>query len=296
MRIGITGGTGNISLYITRRLVAKGHEVVIFNRSGGTVAGAKTAVVDRKDEERFVAKVRSERLDVGIEMLVYTEADAELTMRAFAGVHHLIHCSSGASYGFPLPIPVTEETVCRAEQSYGKNKRLADALFLRAYHNDGFPVTIMKPNVTYGFKFARALPGQLSRGWLRRLIEGKPIVVVGDGDQLHHFNHSDDCAKGFVACVGNERAVGQVFNNCSTQAYTWRQWHETVMKIIGTHVPIVGIPRGRSSQPFRTRTSPRGEKLVVSHGRLQRKAQAHKQWVLPRVYARIRPPGYSEPL
>ena len=243
MRVGITGGTGNISLYITRRLVALGHEVVIFNRSGGEVEGARTVVVDRNDVEMFVEAVQSERLDVGIEMIVFTEDDAELTIRAFAGVKQLIHCSTGATYGFPLPIPVTEETPCRAEQRYGKNKRLADACFLRAYHTKGFPVTIIKPNVTYGFKFTHSLPGQLSRGWLRRLIDGKPIVVVGDGEHLHHFNHADDSAKGFVACVGNSRAIGQTFNNCATQAYTWREWHKTVMDILGRTVPIVGIPR-----------------------------------------------------
>jgi nucleoside-diphosphate-sugar epimerase len=176
-------------------------------------------------------------------MIVYTEAEAEVTIRAFSGVRQLIHCSTGATYGFPLPLPVTEEVPCRAEQQYGRQKREADARFLRAYHSDGFPVTIIKPNITYGHRWTHRLPSQLTWNWLRRVVDGKPIVVVGDGDQIHHFQHADDSASGFAGSVGNDRTIGQVFNNCGTQACTWREFHQTVMRIIGRSVPIVGIPR-----------------------------------------------------
>lgn len=255
MKIGITGGAGNISLYITQRLVAQGHNVVLFNRSGTELTGTRTVRVDRKDTRAFADAVQNEKLDVGIDMIIYNAEEAEVSLKAFSGVQQLIHCSTGATYGFPLPVPVTEETPCRAEQPYGKNKHLADARLLRAFYEDGFPVTIIKPNVTYGFKFTHSLPGQLGRSWLRRLVDGKPICVVGDGNHLHHFNHADDSAKGFVSCVGNDSAIGQVFNNCSTQAYTWREWHETVMRILGKTVPLVGIPKDdlltlSQSEPF----------------------------------------------
>ena len=242
MRIGITGGAGNISLYITRRLVAAGHDVVIFNRSGTVVPGAQTIVVDRSDTNRFADTVQAQHLDVGIDMIVFTAAQAEESVRAFEGVRQLIHCSTGATYGFPLPIPVTEEAPLLAEQHYGKNKREADAVFLRAHHADGFPVTILKPNITYGHRWTHRLPSQLGFNPLRRILDGKPILVVGDGDQLHHFHHADDSAKAFVGCVGNEATIGQIFNNTGTRGYTWREMHETTMRVLGRSVPIVGIP------------------------------------------------------
>lgn len=243
MRIGITGGTGNISTYITRRLLAKGHEVVLFNRSGKGPEGTRVVQVDKTDKEAFIEAVRSSKLDAGIEMIVFTAAEAEVSLRAFEGVSHLIHCSTGATYGFPLPIPVTEESPCRATQPYGKNKTEADAVFMRAWWNDGFPVTILKPNITYGFKWANSLPGQLPGSWLRRVVDGKQIITVGDGNQLHHFLYADDSARGFVGCIENEKTIGQIFNICATETYTWRIFYETVMKVIGRSVPIVGIPR-----------------------------------------------------
>jgi nucleoside-diphosphate-sugar epimerase len=243
MRIGITGGTGNISTYITRRLVTAGHDVVLFNRSGVGPDGTRVVRVDRKETEAFVDAVRSQGLDVGIEMIVYTAAEAEVTLRAFEGVKQLIHCSTGSTYGFPLPIPSAEETPCRATQEYGKNKNEADSVFLRAYWNNRFPITILKPNVTYGFKWVTGFPGQLPGSWLRRIIDGKPVVTVGDGDQIHHFLHADDSASGFVGCIGKSSTIGQVFNINATQAYTWRMLFEKAMDVLGRTVQIVGVPR-----------------------------------------------------
>jgi nucleoside-diphosphate-sugar epimerase len=243
MRIGITGGNGNISRYISNRLVAAGHEVVAFNRSGVVPDGVRAVLVDRTDTEAFVEAVQSQKLDVGIDMIVFTAADAEVTVRAFGGVKQLIHCSTGATYGFPLPMPVTEEEPCTATGAYGKNKNEADAYFLRCWSNDRFPVTILKPNITYGFRWANEFPGQMPGSWIRRLVDGKPIVTVGDGDQIHHFLYADDSASGFVGCIGNDKTIGQMFNICATRTYTWRMFYETVMDILGLRVPIVGIPR-----------------------------------------------------
>lgn len=243
MKVGVTGGTGNISGYITARLVAAGHEVVLFNRSGSQPAGTRAVCVDRADREAFIAAVRKERLEVGIDMICFNADDARVALEAFAGVRQLIHCSTGATYGFPLPLPLTEEVPCRAVDDYGRLKHEADSVLLRAHAEAGFPVTILKPNGTYGTGWTHWFPGQLPGSWLRRAVDGRPIAVVGDGDQIHHFLHSDDSARGFVGCVGNERTIGQVFNICSTVPYTWREFHETILRLLGLDVPVVGIPR-----------------------------------------------------
>jgi len=243
LKIGITGGTGNISAYITRRLVAAGHEVVLFNRSGRAPEGATAVRVDRGERDAFIEAVRGARLQVGIDMLCFNAEDARTSLEAFTGVEQFLHCSTGGTYGFPLPLPITEELPCLATDPYAKQKHEADTVFLEAFHRDRFPVTILKPNGTYGEGWRHWLPGQLPGSWLRRVVDGKPIVVVGDGDQIHHFLHSDDSACGFVHCIGNPRTIGQVFNLCSIVPTTWRQFHEATMRVLEREVPIVGIDR-----------------------------------------------------
>ncbi len=243
MTIAITGGTGNISGPITQRLIDLGHEVVLFNRSGQAPEGARAVAVDRSETEAFVSAVQKVAPEIGIDMICFNATEAGVSLRAFAGVRQLIHCSTGGTYGYPLPLPMSEELPGRASDPYGAQKHAADQVFLRAWQQEGFPVTILKPNGTYGEGWRHWLPGQLPGSWLRRVVDGKPVVVVGDGDQIHHFLHSDDAARGFVGCIGNERTIGQVFNICSVVPTTWREFHETVMRVLGREVSIVGVPR-----------------------------------------------------
>jgi dTDP-glucose 4,6-dehydratase/UDP-glucose 4-epimerase len=48
--------------------------------------------------------------------------------------------------------------------------------------------------------------------WVRRLIEGKPITIFGDGEQLRDFNYVDDCVDALLLAAGDPRADGRVFN------------------------------------------------------------------------------------
>jgi len=86
LNIGITGGTGNISAYITRRLVAVGHEVVLFNRSGRAPEGATAVRVDRGERDAFIEAVRGARLQVGIDMLCFNAEDARTSLEAFKSI------------------------------------------------------------------------------------------------------------------------------------------------------------------------------------------------------------------
>ncbi|MFA6292038.1 MAG: NAD-dependent epimerase/dehydratase family protein, partial [Victivallales bacterium] len=69
MKIGIVGGTGNISESIVRLLLAQGHEVVCVNRgmSGSVPAeGVRSIKMDRKDCGNFEKAMQSERFDAAI--------------------------------------------------------------------------------------------------------------------------------------------------------------------------------------------------------------------------------------
>jgi nucleoside-diphosphate-sugar epimerase len=245
MKVGITGGTGNISTAVAHALVTARHEVVCFNRSGKAPEGARAVAVDRDHADSYVAAIRGERLEAAIDMITFDAAQAEVSLRAFTGVGHLVHCSSGATYGFPLDrLPITEETPCRAGDAYGAAKHAADRVMMQAsLGGGGPPVTIIKPNTVLGSSYGRSLPGQLPGNWLRRIVDGKPVVVVGDGEAIHHFLDSEDAARAFVGCLGQPRCFGQVINLCGTIPVTWRDYHEAAMRVIRREVPIVGVPR-----------------------------------------------------
>lgn len=245
MRICVVGGTGNISTSFVTRLLALGHEVTCFNRgqSGPPPEGAAVITGDRADRPAFERTIQAQRFDAAIDMFCFDREAAESSIRAFRGVGHFIQCSTVCTYGVQYDwLPATEDHPLRPIVAYGRNKVEADRAFMRAYYEEGFPITIIKPSTTYGPKIA---PRQLAwedLSWIDRIRKGKPVVVCGDGKALHQFLHVDDAALCFAHIVGRTHTIGQTYNMMRRGFTTWEDYHRTAMQVLGREVELVGIP------------------------------------------------------
>ena len=245
MRVVVIGGTGNISRSIVRLLLKHGHDVTCYNRgiTQPQEEGVRHIVGDRSNYEDFIATMQKEKFDAAIDMKCYTAADAESDVRAFEGVKHFVFCSTTCVYGVDYDwLPCTEDHPLRAFTDYGKGKIAAEQVFMRAYHNTGFPVTILRPSTTYGNKLGllRQIGGGFS--WLDRIRKGKPILVSGDGKAIHQFLHVDDAALGFVGAMERDNCIGQAYNLVRDDYYQFDVYHRTAMEVIGREVEMVGLP------------------------------------------------------
>jgi len=245
MRVVVIGGTGNISKSIVRVLLERGHDVTCFNRgtSGALPDGVRHIKGDRLDREAFEKTMQKEKFDAAIDMLCYNAEDAESDVRAFTGIGHFVFCSTTCTYGVDYDwMPLTEDHPQRAFTPYGKNKIAAEKVFLKAYHTNGFPVTIIRPSTTYGDKLGLLRQIAFDFSWLDRIRKGKPILVSGDGKAIHQFLHVDDAAYGFVGAMERQRCIGQAYNLVRDDYVQFDQYHRTAMEIIGKEVPMVGLP------------------------------------------------------
>lgn len=245
MRVLIVGGTGNISTSIVQLLLDHEHDVTCFNRGerGTLPERVRHIQGDRNDREAFEKAMRKDRFDAAIDMICFNAEDAASSVRAFRGVKHFLQCSTVCTYGIDYDwLPVTEDHPMRPITDYGRNKKAADDVYLRAYNDQGFPVTIVKPSTTYGPQLG--LNRQIARefSWLDRIRKGKPILVCGDGKAVHQFMHVDDAANGFVGLLGKEAALGQTYNLVNRGFISWEDHHRTVMKVLGREVELIGIP------------------------------------------------------
>ena len=245
MKIGIVGGTGNISTSIVRLLVRQGHRVVCFNRGrqGKSPARVQTVICDRADRAAFEAAVKDQHLDAAIDMICFNREEALSSIRAFEGVAHVVHCSTVCTYGVAYDwMPVSEDHPLRPAIDYGRNKVVADSTFMEAYHRDGFPVTIIRPSTTYGPKLGleRQLAGELS--WIDRIRKGKAIVICGDGSAIHQWLHVDDAALCFAHVLGKSHCIGQTYNMVKLGFFRWVDHHRTAMRVLGREVDLVGVP------------------------------------------------------
>jgi nucleoside-diphosphate-sugar epimerase len=103
------------------------------------------------------------------------------------------------------------------------------------YRTQGFPVTIIRPSHTYGdTSIPLALHG--SKGGyqvIKRIMEGKPVIVHGDGLTWWTLTHNTDFAKAFTGIMGNVHAIGEAFHITSDESLTWNTIHEIIADALG---------------------------------------------------------------
>lgn len=245
MKVCVIGGTGNISTSIVRLLVELGHEVVCFNRghSGPVQAGARLIRGDRHDHPAFEQTMQAEKFEAAIDMMCFNREDAASALRAFRGVGVFVHCSTVCTYGIRYDwLPATEDHPLRPNTDYGRDKAAADAVYLEAYHREGFPIVILKPSTTYGPQQGLVRQIAWDFAWLDRIRQGKPIVVCGDGNALHQHLHVEDAAPAFAGALSQPRCIGQTYNVVNRGCITWADYHRTAMRVLGREVELVGVP------------------------------------------------------
>jgi len=250
MKVLILGGTGVISREIVRQLLAKGHEVAVFNRGSKALPFAgdvERLVGDRMRRDEFETAMQRTRYDAVIDMICFTPDDARSTARAFGGnAGHIIVTSSIAAYKRPYrSVPTVEAMETPWDDpvfSYAFNKAEMEKPLWTSIKQDKLPITIVRPSLTYG-------PGAVNIGVLRqnfgivdRIRRGKPLVMFGDGSTSWNFTFVPDLAKGFVAIAGNPKTFGEDFHVTSDERCIWEDLYLEFGRLVGKAPKIIHIP------------------------------------------------------
>ena len=236
-----------ISTAIARQLLEAKHNVTLFNRGISECRlppGVEIIVGDRKDYAAFEKKFAEKRFDVVLDMVAFVPADSASAVRAFAGrTAQFIHCSTVCVYSGPVTqIPTTESEPYHSIGEYGRNKIACEELLLREWHENGFPVTIMRPSHSYGEGGKLIRPFGPANGFVERLRKGKPVVVPGDGSSLWASCHVDDVARGFIGVMGNPKCLGQAYNIAGDEWMTWDSYFQQIAEVVGGKFEPVHIP------------------------------------------------------
>ncbi|WP_269522977.1 SDR family oxidoreductase [Coraliomargarita parva] len=257
MKILFIGGTGNISAASVRRLIGQGHQVVLLNR--GTrppesygIEGATTIQADIHDETATANSLNGQHYDVVVNCIAFNASDVERDVRLFAGrCAQYIFISSASAYQKPLQqFPITESTPLENPYwDYSRQKIAAEAACMQAYHDSGFPVTIVRPSHTYETVIPVAIGGWNNFAIIERMRAGRPVLVHGDGTSLWTITHSEDFAIGFTGLFGHPQAIGEAFHITSDEVQSWNQIYDAVGRAAGVeqvnkvHVPSEYIAR-----------------------------------------------------
>lgn len=236
MRILIIGGTGTISSAITRQLAAAGHDIWLLNRGNRNdevPSNVKQIIADINDESTVLAGLPSEPFDAVCQFIGFLPQQVERDIRLFRGrTRQYVYISSASAYNKPAANHVITEgtTLANPHWEYSRNKIACEELLMREYRETGFPVTIVRPSHTYCERAVPLSVHGLKGSWqvLRRMLDGKPVIVHGDGSSLWTLTWNEDFARGFIGLLGNPKAIGEAFQIMSDEQLTWTQIYECV--------------------------------------------------------------------
>ena len=244
------GGTGTISAAIVRQLARDSlWEVWVLNRGNRAAIvpeGVHTIQLDISDEQRAAAALEGMTFDTVCEFIGFVPSQVERDWRLFRGkTKQYIYISSASAYHKPArSYLITEGTaMVNPHWEYSRNKIACEEFLMAKYREEGFPVTIVRPSHTYD---ERTIPVGVhgAKGcWqvLKRMMDGKPVIIQGDGSSLWTLTFNTDFAVGFVGLMANPHAIGEAFQITSDETLTWDQIHATIADALGVELHAVHV-------------------------------------------------------
>ena len=251
MKILMIGGTGIISSGCSDLILQRGMELTILNRSVSTKfpvpAGARHIVGDiHADSARLAETLRGEHFDAVVDWVAYTPEDIEHDIRLFSGsTGQFVFISSASAYQKPpAHYIITEETpLDNPFWDYSRNKIAVEQRLMQEYRERGFPVTIIRPSLTYGYSQIPLIGASWQHPYtvIDRIRKGRQIIIPGDGTSLWTVTWNGDFAKGLVGLLGRKDALGEAFNITSDEVLTWNQIFLEVGRAMNMKMDIVHI-------------------------------------------------------
>jgi len=247
MKVLFIGGTGNISSSVSRLAVSKGIELYHLNRgiSKNDIKSVKTITGDIYNISSLPKELFKHKWDAVVNWVVFNQEDIERDLSIFKGkTNQYIFISSASAYQKPLSYPiVTESTpLYNPFWEYSRNKIKCEDRLLKAYREENFPFTIVRPSLTYDTVIPIAIGGFDEYTTVDRIEREKKIIVHGDGKSLWTVTHADDFAKGLLGLIGNDHAIGHAFHITSDEILTWDQIYITLAEALDKKANIVHIP------------------------------------------------------
>ncbi len=241
------GGTGTISASITALAIARGWDLTLLNRGNTPVPeGAHAIRADFNDLAAVTAAIDDQHYDVVANFIAYVPDQVRRDIALFAGkTRQYIFISSASVYQKPLNHWRIDEStpLCNPYWQYSRDKIACEEALTAAYRADGFPMTIVRPSHTYD---QRKIPWPVGSGagsWpvMRRMRQGKPVIIPGDGTSLWTLTHSRDFAQAFLGLMGNPKAIGEAVQITGEEQLTWNQVAQCVGVALGVEPVLTHI-------------------------------------------------------
>lgn len=269
-KILITGGLGMIGSTLTHKLIDLGAEVTLVDSLikpyGGNLFNikgvenvVKVNISDIRDKESIKILVENKDIIFNLAAQVshndslknpYLDADinyiGHLNVLEAIKNHNptakVLYSGSRLQFGKIFNNPVAEDHPLKPLTPYALNKTAAENLYLYYHRVFDIPVSIFRIANPYGPRCQMQHSKYAIINWfIRNAMEGKEIVIFGDGDQIRDYIYVEDLADAFILASLREKISGDVFNIGSGIGTKFKEMVQMVVDRVGNgkikHVP-----------------------------------------------------------
>ena len=265
MRLLITGAAGFIGSHLAETLLAQGHQVTGIDNfldyyprwmKEKNLEGVRTkpgfefieadlletdlvSLMKRLEGVIHLAAQAGVRASWGENFRTYSDNNVLATQRLLEacrgeGIKKFIYASSSSLYGDTDDLPMREESILRPVSPYGVSKAAGEYLAYLYYKNFGLPTVALRFFTVYG---PRQRPDMAFHRFFRAGMEGKPLVVWGDGEQSRDFTFISDIVQGCLRALEAGRDGG-VYNIGGGTRRTLNEILEAMRRITGKPMEV----------------------------------------------------------
>ena len=281
----VTGATGFLGSALVTELVKRQQPVRILTRDekkarqqfGDPVTIIPGDITDAVQVQRAVAgattiyHLAGRLYHPSIPAELYRQAHVEGTrilLRACQGqtqLRRIVHVSTTGVFGVTGETPAAEDAPFAPTNPYEATKLAGEQLALKAYQEQGLPVTVVRPGLVYG-------PGDLHLlGFFASINKGRFRVIDG-GKALLHPVYIDDLVAALLLCAERSQAPGRSYNIAGERPVTVRELGTAIAHALGRELPAGSIPlwlANLASDFFTVMPGMRGEHAPLTRSRVK---------------------------
>ena len=244
MNILIIGGSNFIGWRLIKKLNTLNVNIVVYNRGNHKreyPLNTHYVIGDRNDLDKLSRLIEENDIDIVYDMCAFSKKDAEGIVSLLNGrIKRYIFISSSAAYLDNQILPLNEMSKCGFHPQWGKygsGKYECECVFMEAYHQTGFPITIISPSYVYGIE------NPIDRETLLfdRINRNLPLLVPYSGEAVIQLGYVDDLCDALCLLANSSKGIGEKYNVSGNEYVTINSLISMVSGIIGKEALIYHI-------------------------------------------------------